>query len=89
MSFLFHVFSKMPSLGRCCFGLFLVLAVAFPGCKHWGLNDEASRDEGLRRNDLALPARQARASQNPDKSKKSADDPWMSEEAQRVSHDLD
>ncbi len=89
MSILFHLYNKKPWAGRWWLGLFLVSALAFPGCKHWGLNDETPHDDGLRRNDLALPARQLRANQNPDKPKKPADDPWMSEEAQKVSRDLD
>jgi hypothetical protein len=89
MNLLFHIFSKKSAVGRWCLGLFLAAAVAFPGCKQLGLNDDGPHDDGLRRSDLALPARQARANENPPSEKKPADDPLMSDEAQRIYHDLD
>ncbi len=90
MRFLVHVGSKKLRLGRWWLGLFLLSALAFSGCKQFGLHDEGPPDDGLRRNDLALPARQLRAKENPDKDKKSTDDLFfMSDEAQRVYHDMD
>lgn len=89
MRFLVHIGSKRLWLGRWWLGLFLLSALAVSGCKQLGLHDEGPHDDGLRRNDLALPARQVRAKENPDKEKKSADDIFMSDEAQRVYHDMD
>ena len=85
MSFLFHLCSNKLRLGRWWLGLFLASALVFTGCKQMGANDYGPHDDGLRRNDLALPARQLRAKEAPDTAKKPADDPWMSDEAQRVS----
>jgi len=81
---LFHTDDKQPRFGGRWFGLLLVAVLGLSGCKQWGLHDEA-----LRRNDLSEPARQIRAKENPDKDKKAAADPWMSEEAQRISRNLD
>ncbi len=89
MSLLFHVRSKKLPVGRWCLGLLLASALALPGCKRLGLHDRSPQYDGLRRNDLALPARQARTVQHLDKGKKAPDDAWMSDEAQRVYHDLD
>jgi hypothetical protein len=89
MPFLVHVGSKKLRLARWWLGLFLLSALALSGCKQFGLHDESPPDDRLRRNDLALPARQLRAKENPDKDKKSTDDIFMSDEAQRVYHDMD
>jgi hypothetical protein len=64
----------------------LVLALGLSGCKAW-----KNHDEGLRQNDLAEPARQYRSKTNADKDskKKAADDPWMSDKAQKIARDLD
>ncbi|MFZ1936875.1 MAG: hypothetical protein WCB27_26220 [Thermoguttaceae bacterium] len=89
MNLLFHLFSKKSAAGRWWLGLILAAALAFPGCKQLGLNDDGPHDDGLRRNDMALPAREARAKESWPAEKKPADDPLMSDEAQRVYHDLD
>ena len=89
MNLRFHVCSKKLRAGRWWLGLLLLSALAFSGCKQLGLHDESPHDDGLRRNDLALPARQARVKERLDNGKKSPDDAWMSEDAQRVYHDLD
>jgi hypothetical protein len=89
MNFPFRIRSKKLRAGRWWLGLFLLSALAFPGCKQLGLHDEGPHDDSLRRNDLALPARQARVKERLDNGKKSPDDVWMSEDAQRVYHDLD
>jgi hypothetical protein len=89
MTFLFHDRSKKVGAGRWWLGLFMASALAFPGCKQLGLHDESPHNDALRRNDLALPARQVRIKERLDNRKKSADDAWMSDEAQGVYHDLD
>jgi hypothetical protein len=85
MTFLFHGCDKKPRFGRWWLGLFLLWALGLPGCRAWG-----DHEEGLRKNDLAEPARQARARAEPNKDRnaKAADDPWMSEKAQKISRDL-
>jgi len=89
MIFLFHSGDKKPRFGRWWLGLLLVSVLGFSSCKQWGLHDEGVRDEGLRRNDLSAPARQIRAKENPDKDKRPANDPWMSQEAQKIYRDMD
>ena len=89
MSFLVHFGSKRLRPGRWWLGLFLLSTLAFSGCKQLGFHDESPSDDRLRRNDLALPARQVRAKENQDKGKKSPDDLFMSDEAQQVYHDMD
>ena len=65
MTFLFHRCDKKPRLGRWWLGLLLVWALGLSGCKAW-----RDHDEGLRRNDLAEPARQIRAKTEANKDKK-------------------
>jgi hypothetical protein len=64
----------------------LLLAFGLSGCKDLG-----TRDEGLRHDELSEPARQVRARENlgTEKPAKTADDPWMSDKAQKISHDLE
>ena len=88
MSLLFHFRGKKLRVGCWWLGLLLAAALSFPGCKHLGAQDDVAQGDGLRRSDLALPARQARAKEG-GPAKKSADDAWMSDEAQSVYHDLD
>jgi hypothetical protein len=85
MTSLFHGCDKEPRSGRCWLGLCLLCALGLAGCKAWG-----GREEGLRKNDLAVPARQLRAATDPNKDKgsKPVDDPWMSEKAQKIARDL-
>jgi hypothetical protein len=86
MTFLFHSCEKRPQLGRWSLGLILVLGLGLSGCKAW-----RDHGEGLRRNDLAEPARQFRSKTDADKGgkKKAADDPWMSDEANKIARDLE
>jgi hypothetical protein len=88
MNLRFHISSKKSYAGRCWLGLFLLSALLFSGCKQLG-GDGVAHDDGLRRDDLALPAREVRSHQYPSTAKKSPDDVFMSDEAQRVYHDLD
>jgi hypothetical protein len=89
MNLLFHICGRKRWTGCWSLGLILACALVFPGCKQLGLHDRGLPEDGLRRNDLALPARQVRTKQRLDNGKKSADDAWMSDEAQSVYHDLD
>jgi hypothetical protein len=63
----------------------LAAVLGVSGCKTCGVPDE-----GLRESDLSEPARQARSKSEPPGSKdsKAADDPWMSDKAQRIARDL-
>jgi hypothetical protein len=65
--------------------MLLMSALGLSGCKTLG-----DHEDGLRRNDLAEPARQVRskAESGKDKDQKEPDDPWMSKEAQKISRDL-
>lgn len=85
MIFLLHACSKRFRYSRWWLGLFLLLTLMFSGCKAGGLGEE-----GLRANDLAEPARQVRSRAEPieDKDSTAADDPWMSEKAQKISRNL-
>jgi hypothetical protein len=77
--------SEKQRLGRWCLGLFVVLALALPGCKTWG-----QHDEGLRDNKLTEQVRQARVKAELDENgSKPSDDPWMSEKAQKISRNLE
>ncbi len=88
MNLRFHISGKKSYAGRWWLGLFLLSALVFSGCKQFGGSDVAHEDS-LRRDDLALPAREVRSNQVPAAAKKSPDDIFMSGEAQRVYHDLD
>jgi hypothetical protein len=89
MTSFFHFRVAELGASRWALGLCLASVLALAGCKQLGPRDDAPHDGGLRRNDLAEPARQLRSSDNPDKDKKPANDPLMSSEAQKVYHDLD
>jgi hypothetical protein len=85
MAYLIHGWGNALWFGRWWLGVFLVLTIAFSGCKSSGVGED-----GLRANGLAEPARQARAraESGAAKDSKAADDPWMSEKAQTISRDL-
>ena len=85
MTFLFHSCDKQARFGRWWLGMLLMSALGLSGCKTLG-----DHEDGLRRNDLAEPARQVRskAESGKDKDQKEPDDPWMSKEAQKISRDL-
>ena len=85
MTFPFLGGGKNPRFGGWWLGLVLLCPLLLLGCKTW-----RDRDDGLRRNDLAEPARQLRTKTEAikDKDAKAADDPWMSEKAQKISRDL-
>jgi len=82
-----HNLCKAFRWGWWCLALGVLLC-DLSGCKTW-----QTHDEGLRNDNLAIPARQARsirdkdAEKDPDK--KSSYDPWHSEEANRIMQDLD
>jgi hypothetical protein len=89
MYFLFYVRNKNARLGRWWLGLSLLSALALSGCAHWGHRNEGTHDDVLRRSELSEPARQVRATSSPVRGKKTADDPWMSDEANQVYHNMD
>jgi hypothetical protein len=74
-----------PRFSRWWPGLLLICALGLSGCKTLGSHEDSLRDNGL-----SEPARQARTAADASKPKtsKAADDPWMSEEAQKISRDL-
>jgi hypothetical protein len=86
MTFPFHGCNNKRRLGRWCLGLLLILAMGLPGCKNWG-----KHDEGLRAEKLSEPARHVRSrmESSKDKESRAADDPWMSEKAQKIARNLD
>lgn len=84
MSIPFYHRGEKPRLGRWWAGLLLAGLLGFLGCK----SNSVPRD-GLRENDLAEAARQARARVNGSfRDTKHVDDPWMSEKAQKIARDL-
>jgi hypothetical protein len=89
MSFPFCNRSKNARLGRWWLGLVLLSALALSGCAHWGHRNEGTHDDVLRRDELSEPARQVRVKGSPTRGKKTADDPWMSDEANQVYHNMD
>jgi hypothetical protein len=85
MSALFHRCSDRLRLGHWWLGLCLAGMLGFSGCKTPGL-----QDEGLRDNGLSASAQQFRskADSTDRKASKAADDPWMSEKAQKIARNL-
>lgn len=86
MDYLIHKFGERLGFGRWWLGMLLVLMMGFSGCKGAGIGED-----GLRANALAEPARQVRARTEPSEARdsKAADDPWMSEKAQKISRNLE
>jgi hypothetical protein len=85
MSFLFHRCREKGIIGRWLPSLLLLATLACTGCKNL-----QTHDEGLRDSDLEASARQARlhAGKDVNRDAKVADDPWMSDKAQKIARDL-
>ena len=83
MTVFFHGCDKTLRSGRWRLAVAVVVGIGLSGCKSWG-----PHDEGLRGNGLPETARQARSEKADPEKKKAADDPWMSEKANQISHDL-
>jgi hypothetical protein len=85
MSVLFHRCGERLRLGPWWLGLCLAGALGFSGCKAPGI-----QNEGLRDNGLSASAQQCRSKFDSadKKTSKVADDPWMSEKAQKIARNL-
>jgi hypothetical protein len=85
MTVLSHRRSERLRLGHWWLGLLLASVLGFSGCKTPGL-----QDDGLRDNGLSASAQQFRSKvESADKKgSKAADDPWMSDKAQKIARDL-
>jgi hypothetical protein len=74
-----------PRLGHWWLGLLLACTLGLSGCKAPGIQDEGLRDNGLSASAQQLRSKVESADK---KGSKAADDPWMSEKAQKIARNL-
>jgi hypothetical protein len=83
MSAFLHGCGKTLRSGRWRLAAAVVIGLGLSGCKSWDVPDD-----GLRNGGLSDTVRQARSANADPEKKKEADDPWMSDRANQISHDL-